>query len=527
MKSFSKLSIRLKVFVFAAIAMLFLLLIGAIGYQSLNQSINSSADLTKNEYPKVLLVQKIKADSHALMRFLWTTHGLFQYAEERKNQIAEANESFKALESDLKKINQISFPADSSKTVKEINKRWVDLSVAVPKVISLFEKGTEESDKSATSVLAFEVVPQANEIYDFLKELDVKLQADINNKTALNEKNSEHLKIIIIISISASFAILIVFSFLFNSKLSGKLMSVAFDLKNAANKTEQSSADVNNASNAVTQSSQEQASAIQETVTTLDEFSSMLQLSSRNAEQSMSFSLKSKEAADEGKDVVKQVVDSIVEIKESNDLVLKQSTEGNKKIQEIVKVINEISDKTKVINDIVFQTKLLSFNASVEAARAGEHGKGFAVVAEEVGNLAIMSGNAAQEIFDMLESSISKTQDIVSHTQAEIENLMKASSVKIENGIQIAGKCDLSLDKIVENVNQVNTLVNEVVAAAKEQEIGVQQIAKAMMEIEKSTNFNTQTSNETLQYAEGLIVQSKEMMRIVSELELEIYGSKA
>ena len=60
--------------------------------------------------------------------------------------------------------------------------------------------------------------------------------------------------------------------------------------------------------------------------------------------------------------------------------------------------MEQIKDKVNIINDIVFQTKLLSFNASVEAARAGENGKGFAVVAEEVGNLASVSGKAANEI---------------------------------------------------------------------------------------------------------------------------------
>lgn len=102
------------------------------------------------------------------------------------------------------------------------------------------------------------------------------------------------------------------------------------------------------------------------------------------------------------------MIHSITEISESNDRIMSQVADGNRKISEIVQVISEIGNKTKVINDIVFQTKLLSFNASVEAARAGEHGKGFAVVAEEVGNLAQMSGNAAKEISDMLNGSVSR-----------------------------------------------------------------------------------------------------------------------
>ena len=81
-----------------------------------------------------------------------------------------------------------------------------------------------------------------------------------------------------------------------------------------------------------------------------------------------------------------------------------------------------------MINDIVFQTKLLSFNASVEAERAGEHGKGFAVVAQEVGNLATMSGESAEEITKILDESVKMVQKLVSSNQVEIEKLVQENT---------------------------------------------------------------------------------------------------
>ena len=89
---------------------------------------------------------------------------------------------------------------------------------------------------------------------------------------------------------------------------------------------------------------------------------------------------------------------SIDEINQSQKDTIETLDTTASDVKNMMTLIETINQKTSVINDIVFQTKLLSFNASVEAARAGEHGKGFAVVAEEVGNLAQMSGNAAQEI---------------------------------------------------------------------------------------------------------------------------------
>ena len=123
----------------------------------------------------------------------------------------------------------------------------------------------------------------------------------------------------------------------------------------------------------------------------------MVNKSVDNANSSTEKANLSHEIATEGRESVNQMRLSMQDIENSINHMSHQVGESNEQIENIVKIIGEISNKTAIINDIVFQTKLLSFNASVEAARAGEHGKGFAVVAEEVGNLAQMSGTAAKE----------------------------------------------------------------------------------------------------------------------------------
>ena len=114
---------------------------------------------------------------------------------------------------------------------------------------------------------------------------------------------------------------------------------------------------------------------------------------------------------------------------------------GNLKIAEIIKMIEEISQKTRVINDIVFQTKLLTFNASVEAAREGEHGKGFALIAEEIGNLAQMSGNAATEISALLETSVQKVDQIISESKSSVGQSVQEGKQKVMFGTDIARRC--------------------------------------------------------------------------------------
>ena len=120
---------------------------------------------------------------------------------------------------------------------------------------------------------------------------------------------------------------------------------------------------------------------------------------------------------------MERMISSIEGISESNGEIMKEVSNNNSELQTISELIKDIEEKTKVINDIVFQTKLLSFNASVEAARAGEHGKGFAVVAEEIGNLANMSGEAALQISQIIETSVQNVQTMIKKTTTKMESI--------------------------------------------------------------------------------------------------------
>jgi methyl-accepting chemotaxis protein len=195
--------------------------------------------------------------------------------------------------------------------------------------------------------------------------------------------------------------------------------------------------------------STQQAASVQGTASSVEEISAMVRRSAEGATESERASSQSKASAENGREIVVQMVSSMDEIHRSNENVAAAVTASNQKISEIVSLIQEIGTKTKVINDIVFQTKLLSFNASVEAARAGEHGKGFAVVAEEVGNLAAMSGNAAKEITGLLDESVAKVQNIIHKTKSTVESLMEQAKTTVNKGTAGAQQCEGVLSELV------------------------------------------------------------------------------
>jgi methyl-accepting chemotaxis protein len=127
-----------------------------------------------------------------------------------------------------------------------------------------------------------------------------------------------------------------------------------------------------------------------------------------------------------------------------------------------------IADIIGVIDEIAFQTNLLALNAAVEAARAGEQGRGFAVVASEVRNLAGRSATAAKEI----------------------KSLIIDSARKVEEGSGLVNQSGATLDEIVLAVKKVTDIVSEIAAASHEQSGGIEQVNKAVMQLDDLTQQN-------------------------------------
>ena len=278
-------------------------------------------------------------------------------------------------------------------------------------------------------------------------------------------------------------------------------------------------------SHELSEATTQEASAIQQTASSLHQITSMVQRNTDNAEKSIELSSASREASYRGLSSVKSMIQAMDEINLTQTDIINSVDQGNKKISDIVGVISAIGEKTKVINDIVFQTKLLSFNASVEAARAGEQGKGFAVVAEEVGNLAAMSGKAAQEITTMLEDSIKRVSTIVEETKHNVEKIVYVGKDKISNGTAIAADCAHSLEDVVKKIEEVDRTIGEISIASKEQSQGITEINSAVSQLDTATQHNKLIANETFESSKLLADKSNNLRENVNNL-VEIFRGK-
>jgi methyl-accepting chemotaxis protein/methyl-accepting chemotaxis protein-1 (serine sensor receptor) len=170
--------------------------------------------------------------------------------------------------------------------------------------------------------------------------------------------------------------------------------------------------------------------------------------------------------------------------------------------------INASSDKIsriiKVIEEIAFQTNILALNAAVEAARAGQAGTGFAVVADEVRNLAHRCTEAAHDTAGLIEESISKAGE---------------GKTRVD---QVAG----AIRTITADAAKVKTLVEEVNIGSREQATGIEQIGRAIAQMEQVTQGTAANAEETASAAKALSVQSENLNQIVESLA-ELVGSAA
>ncbi len=268
----------------------------------------------------------------------------------------------------------------------------------------------------------------------------------------------------------------------FARSITRPIMRIIGQLNQGAEHVSNASDEVSKSSQSVAQGSSEQAAAVEETSSSLEEFSSMTRRNTESAQKARSLSEQAKDAAQSGDKSMARMSTAINEIQSAADQTAR-----------IIKVIDEIA----------FQTNLLALNAAVEAARAGESGKGFAVVAEEVRNLAKRSAEAARTTASLIESSVSKAQQ----------------------GVAISAEVAKSLSQITTDVSQVNHLVQEIAQSSTEQSSGIEQIGMAMHDIDKTTQSNAATSEESASAATELNEEATRVSNSVRDLVGVIQGT--
>ena len=223
---------------------------------------------------------------------------------------------------------------------------------------------------------------------------------------------------------------------------------------------------------------EQQASALEETASATEELSSTVQQNADNAVQANELAGEARRMAQNGGDIVGQMVSTMAEINQSA-----------KKIVDII----------SVIDGIAFQTNILALNAAVEAARAGEQGRGFAVVAGEVRSLAGRSAEAAREVQALITDAVNK---------AEMGNAQ-------------AAQAGTSMQEIVSGIQRVAGIVDEIALASREQASGLAQINQAVSHLDGGTQQNAALVEQSSAAAAALQQQAHHLAEVADTFRLE------
>lgn len=287
-------------------------------------------------------------------------------------------------------------------------------------------------------------------------------------------------------------------------EISVKLQIVSGRLMDVVQSVLSISGDASASSSRLASASGQQAAAITESVSSMEEMKTMLGQTVRHSAEALNSSEESFREAANGQEVINEMRNAMLDIERAYA-----------ELEVVNQVVSSIRSKTNIINDIVFKTQLLSFNASIEAARAGQHGRGFSVVAAEVGKLAEMSGLAAQEIGKLLDHSTKKVAEIVESTKG-----------KVASANQMSQKCATVFERITIRTAEVKTMVDSITGAASEQESGIQQVSRAMMELKDTAEQSDRLAQDISELSDSLRGQSETLAAAVDRLETLVQGAR-
>jgi methyl-accepting chemotaxis protein len=261
------------------------------------------------------------------------------------------------------------------------------------------------------------------------------------------------------------------------NRLAASLVEVVSRVKEAGHEIGLGAEEITAGNANLSMRTEEQASSLEETASSMEEMTTTVKQNADNAAQANQLALAAREQAEQGGAVVGKAVDAMSGINESA-----------KKIADIIGVIDEIA----------FQTNLLALNAAVEAARAGEQGRGFAVVASEVRNLAGRSATAAKEIKTLIADSVRK----------------------VEDGSGLVTQSGRTLSEIVASVKKVSNIVAEIAAASREQSSGIEQVNRAVVQMDELTQQNAALVEQATAASQAMAGQVRELNDMLARYQL-------
>jgi methyl-accepting chemotaxis protein len=257
-----------------------------------------------------------------------------------------------------------------------------------------------------------------------------------------------------------------------------KLSLMLTEIASASSQINQAASEISRGNSDLSGRTEQQASNLEETASSMEELTQTVRQNSDNACKASDLATAARTVAEHGGQMIQQVVTTMQLINQS---------------------AQQIADIISVMDGIAFQTNILALNAAVEAARAGEQGRGFSVVAAEVRSLAQRSANSAKDIKALISASVSR----------------------IHTGNQQVEQSGATMQQIVSSIRSVEQLMREIANASSEQTAGLDEINRAVTQMDDMTQQNAALVEEAAAAAESLLQQAEQLDLQVNRFALK------
>lgn len=229
-----------------------------------------------------------------------------------------------------------------------------------------------------------------------------------------------------------------------------------------------------------------QSSSVEQTSASVEEMISNISSIARNINNADSLFKKLLVEANEGADIVEEVIESIRNVETNNE-----------QIKNIINIIQNIAE----------QTNLLAMNASIEASHAGDAGRGFSVIADEIRSLA--------------EHTAENTKSITA--------IIKGVTKRVEESVTLANNSGKSLSNILNISENASRVVSEINIANSELEIGGKDMLEIIIRLNDTTSGVKDSVREQITSGDAVDSQitlldkiNKEVVNIVEANSMEV-----
>ena len=248
-----------------------------------------------------------------------------------------------------------------------------------------------------------------------------------------------------------------------------------------------------------TESASLQSIAISETSSTVNELRLAADDTAKLASEVADRANDSLQVSGEATTAVSAIASAMEEIRERVDGIARDIVTLSERTQQIGEI-------TATVNGLADKSNLLALNASIEAARAGEHGRGFAVVAEEVRKLAEQSKAATAQVESILG-------DVQTATSAAVIASQEGTKV-VEQGLELTGRAGDGIRSLSETIQEAFAAAQQIAASSQQQSVGVEQIARAMNDVNEGTAQFLEGAHQSQHAAENLTALSGQLVAV-------------